>query len=251
MNYRANCIVAILLALFGIVECGNPLAWSQEQLDSLFKDPEADKNADHSLTILKQLITSEDYFSYGLKSADELREMKLGEGVPVFYVYDNDLKEFSPSADPSKLIRNIDTRVYPVTVRGEGRILITMRKQKGEWQKPSFGQQDIAANLTKITNAERELVKTNVKPIAIQIPTMHLTFATFDNPTLPGRDSSFRLIPLNSREEMAETSAFKGTDFLLRHPQFNPSAKGSEDSKQVFAALAAAVKSRGTSTAPE
>lgn len=167
---------------------------------------EADTEAARGLSILRQLITPENYKSYGLNSMSEITQLELGSGVDVFYVFNNDLKEFRATTDLSKVIKPSQTRIYPVTVNGEGRLLITVRQREGKWRTAKFGRPDVAANLAKRAAIERFMKLDLSSDYELEIPAMHLNFVATGK---PGVTNSILLLPLDHFTMMAVNPGLK------------------------------------------
>lgn len=187
------------------------------------------------LEVLRQLITKDNYQNYGLKSFDEVAKLQLGEGTDVFFVLNNDLKEFGPQSKITSVVKPSQSRIYPVLVDGEGRLLITLRKRHGSWHVASFGESDVAYNLAKLQNGRAWLNLPKDGVIAIQIPATHLSFASFGHPS---QNEDLLLTPLNATDVVIQGFGRGHTDFFRKNSQFTAEVHGTVGAKEVFQALA-------------
>jgi hypothetical protein len=187
---------------------------------------EADAEAKRGLTILQQYLTDKNYKDFGLASTEEIGQLHVTDGVDVFYVLNEDLKKFHAGASLAELVRPSETRFYPVLLREQGKFLITVRLREGKWRFASFEETDDAASMVRLMNASR-FVDKDSKLYAIQIPALHLSYATLSKPS-PGK--SMELLALNR------------TSFTAVRPGQNPntyfaSMKGVLDAGEVFGVL--------------
>ena len=196
----------------------------------------AKAEATQSLALLAQSITSKNFHRYGLDSVEEASRLKLGQPAELLYVSNNKLSDFNSSTRLRNLFKESQTKVYPVLVDGDGRLLMKMSKYNGEWRVDSFGQRDIARNLARLeTERNREGSSGSSVSTAVELPAMHLCFAVIGN---PNSDESFDLTPLNDSRAIQTSQAFQKTDFLLQHPNFDAKTHGQVDAREVFKALA-------------
>jgi hypothetical protein len=124
MKYLANFLSLVACSFVISVATLGQIPLKDEKSDITFDDPQADAAAVRGLATLKQLITPQDYMYHNLKSFEEVSQLTLGEGAPVFYVYDDDLVNFSRTTNLADLLKNVNTRIYPILINGEGRILM-------------------------------------------------------------------------------------------------------------------------------
>jgi hypothetical protein len=198
------------------------------------------REAMRALEVLKQLITAENYRDYGLKSFDEVSKLQLGDGADVFFVFDRDLKEFGQQTKLTSVVKASQSRIYPVLVNGEGRLLITLRKRDGLWRVASFGESDVAYNLAKIEEGRNWLSLPKSGLIAVQVPARHLSFASFGQPS---GNEDLLLTPLNPTEVLVRGFGPKHTDFFNKYREFTVDQHGTVSAKEVLAALSAAASS--------
>jgi hypothetical protein len=227
--------VAVLIAAVG------GILWLRHK-----RNNQEEHEAARSLEVLKQLITKENYQNFGLRSLDEVSNLQLGQGADVFFVFNNDLKEFGRDSKLASVVKRSQSRIYPVLVNGEGRLLITLRKHEGTWRVASFGESDVAYNLAKLEEGRNWLNLPKTGLIAVQIPARHLSFASFGQPS--GNDDLL-LTPLNPTEVMVQGFGPQHTEFFQKHSKFTAEEHGIVSAKEVLAALADTA-STGDDSAP-
>jgi hypothetical protein len=189
---------------------------------------EADAEAKRGLTILKQYVTSANFKEFGLESADEIPQLQVGTGVDVFYVLNDDLKKFRPGSDLAELVRPSQTRFYPVTLNDQGKFLITLRFREGKWRFASFEETDSAGSLVRFMDASKFLGDKNSTLYAVEIPALHLSYATLSKPA-PGKSMSFFAL---NRTSMQAIRPGPGPT------TYTASVSGVLDGEEVFGALA-------------
>jgi hypothetical protein len=204
------------------------------------ENKDADAEALRGLSILKQLITAENCKQYGFNSMNEVSLVQLGTGIDVFYVFNDDLKEFQTTTNLGKVIKPSETRIYPVTVNGEGRILITVSLRNGKWRTAKFGRPDLALNLAKREADQKAFKLVGSNEYELEIPAMHLSFVAVGRPDVA---TSILLSPLNHFTMMAVNPGLKNV------PPF-AAVSGIKSAREVFGALAENAKSITTPEQP-
>lgn len=202
-------------------------------------DRQARAEAELGLSLFVERITPENYQSYGLDSFDERSELRLGNPIDVSYVSDDQLVEFGSQMSLQDLIAQSQTRMYPVTVGGLGRVVIRVGKSHGRWSFDSVGEKDVARNLTRLTQLAIARPDSDGAPrMAIDVPSMNLCFA------LVGKSDtgeSARVTPLND-ENLLKPAALLGKAFVAEHPGFDANTEGNVSAREVFAALSATAR---------
>jgi len=156
--------------------------------------PGADAEAAHALEVVKKLITPENFKSYGLSSYEQVSALKLGRGIDAFYVFNDDLKSFNSAKPSGAFVTASQTKLYPVIVEGEGKLLITIRFREGRWRIASFGQSSEAYNLAHMMENLHQLDNQEKGPYVIEIPSFNLAYASL---SVPNKDSDLTLLPLS------------------------------------------------------
>ena len=114
---------------------------------------ETQEIASSSLDTLQKL-TKANSKAMGFKSADEAAKSKLGDGLAVFVIGLDDLRKYTPSTDPNKLLVAADQVIYPVMVNDQLRSSVTVEKTREKWEATSFG----GSNLIKAIIGARSAV---------------------------------------------------------------------------------------------
>jgi len=211
------------------------------------QDALADDTARGGLDSLRSLIKDANFKDFGLESVSDVSEFQLGDPVPIFYVRADQLKDYKPGTDAGHLMVNANRRLYPVLVRGVGKLLITIEKTSNGWRMVSFGQADVAPALTKIRHDK--VARTSGGPGAseanyfvVQIPAMHLNFLAYAlAPGPSGSEESKRqviLTPLSSSDQLSKSIGFQNSKFLSLNPSFSAEKQGSRNANEVFKTLA-------------
>jgi TonB family protein len=201
------------------------------------RDP-AQREALRGLAVLRELVTKNNYRNYGLRSFDEVPKLQLGPGVDVFFVFKGDLITFGNEGELTKVVKPSQSRLYPVEVDGEGRLLMTLRRQQGTWKVASYGEGDVARNLMSLEKNRAWLNLPKEDLIAIQIPGRHLSFASFGKPS---EQNDLILTPLNGAEVMVQGFGPLGprhNDFFNKNSNFTAAYHGTLSAKEVLSTLA-------------
>jgi hypothetical protein len=109
----------------------------------------------------------------GFHSPSEIASASLAEPLPMRMVGLNDLRAYRAGDDPRPLIRDEGTVMYPVTVGGEVRSSVVLRKVNGDWKATQFGRSNLAsfahAGRARVASARR-VPEAGVS--LVEIPTM-------------------------------------------------------------------------------
>jgi hypothetical protein len=127
--------------------------------------------AAESLRTLAHLVTPKR--TLGFRSVSEASSASLADGLPMFIVGLDDLRSYRVGADPRPLLKDEAKVMYPVTVGGDVRSAVIVRKVNGNWRATQFG----GANLANVAHAGRKHVAA-ARGVAepalslVEIPTM-------------------------------------------------------------------------------
>jgi hypothetical protein len=104
----------------------------------------------------------------------------------MFMVGLNDLRGYRANDDPRPLLRDEGTVMYPVTVGGEVRSSVILRKVNGDWKATQFGR----SNLAGFAHAGRKQVATARRVpesgvSLVEIPTMSARMLEHEENGLP------------------------------------------------------------------
>ncbi len=89
----------------------------------------------------------------GFKSVKEVDEARLGEPIPVFYIWLDALKRYRRGDDLHRLLTDGQELIYPIEVGGEMRSLIVVKENQGLWHEASVGSPVMVQALEKATPA--------------------------------------------------------------------------------------------------
>src|SRR5215469_5385308 len=196
---------------------------------------EADAEAKRGLALLQEYITAANYKEFGLSSPEEVSQLRVESGVDVFYVLNDDLKKFHAGGSLSELVRPSQTRFYPVTLKGEGKFLITVRIREGKWKFASFEETDNASNMVRFMSANKFIGGKESTLYAVEIPALHLSYATVSKP-VPGKSMS--LLALNHTSLLAVRPGLANNPNTYNPNTYTAAMSGVMDSNEVFGALA-------------
>ena len=140
--------------------------------------------ASASLKTLAHLVTQEK--TLGFRSPSEAASASLVEPLPMLMVALDDLRAYRAGDDPRPLLKSEGSFLYPVTVGGEVRSSMVVRKVKGEWKATQFGR----ANLAKFAHEGRSQVSVARGVAAsgvslVEIPTMSARLLEEDENGVP------------------------------------------------------------------
>ena len=137
-----------------------------------------------SLKTLAQLVTPQK--TLGFRSVSEVASASLASPLPMLMVQLNDLQAYRAGDDPRPLLKNEGSFIYPVTVGGDVRSSIVVRKTGGEWKATQFGR----ANLAKFAHEGRQQVSL-ARGVAesdvslVEIPTVSARMLAHDENGVP------------------------------------------------------------------
>ena len=124
-----------------------------------------------SLKTLAHLVTPQK--TLGFQSPGEAASASLANPLPMFMVGLNDLRTYRVGDDPRPLLKDEGSVLYPVSVGGDVRSAMVVRKVNGEWKATQFGR----ANLARFAHEGRRRVSLARGVIEsgvalVEIPTM-------------------------------------------------------------------------------
>src|SRR5690349_6104553 len=204
---------------------------------------EAEPVATKALGTIRRLINDKNYIAFGFQSLSEVEEITLGSPIPVQTASIDRLKDYEPA---SAVLVDTTRLVFPVEYHGEGRLLITVGYQNEKWELISFGDADIAGNLTRIRTQKMkgEVDSSSIK--LLRIPPMQLDFMEYADKN----KKNLKVVPLNSLYEMQRSVGFAGSGFFLSNPDFTPERGRGLPIDDIFKALAPGAKKLMLQTGP-
>jgi hypothetical protein len=128
-------------------------ALAQPELTAEFVMPaEVNAVAVQALATLQMLVTSQNAAKMGFLSKEEAATARLAVPLRVVLVRLDELRAYSPGADPITLLHPLDRIILPAAVSGEVKSSISIEKSGGKWAATRFG----APKLVKLLSAARE-----------------------------------------------------------------------------------------------
>jgi hypothetical protein len=190
----AQCIGLVLSCLLAglMAGCPEPPAKYSE----LQSREAADKAAAQSLKTFRKLISEQNYKQMGFESLEEAQNATLDNAIQDYAVDLASLKEYRSGDDPTKLLLQTRSLVYPVLVNGEVRTSMTIAYRERVWKAQSFGRSNfmrLVANQLAAQSKTQNLTRNDF--FIVRVPAFNLIFLGFRV------DRKFMLSPvINSTE---------------------------------------------------
>ena len=140
---------------------------------------------------------------------------QLGEPFTVVYVQRDDLADYAPGADASRLLVDPGERLYPVLgSSGEATAAIRVTRQEGAWTVKSVGEPRLVRDIVEVRDHDAMARETGLgEYLLVQVPALYKTFV--------GRqDAAGRLVLLPVHDDpekgMEKAAPGAGDDLLAR-----------------------------------
>lgn len=144
----------------------------------------------------------------GFHSPSEVALASLAEPLPMLMVGLNDLRGYRAGDDPRPLLRDEGTVMYPVTVGGEVRSSVILRRVNGDWKATQFGRSNLAgfaqAGRKQVASARR-VPESGVS--LVEIPTMSARMLEHEENGVPMLTSLLDVPNTDLRAGMTLTAA--------------------------------------------
>jgi hypothetical protein len=129
-----------------------PAQQSQETISGVVAGAVRDSQsvATQALSVFPKLVTEQNYKGMGFESADEARSAALGDPAVYFLVRLDELRDYQPGSDPTRLLHSADRVLYPVLARQQVRSSVTLEKGKEGWKATSFGAPGFSKLVTRL-----------------------------------------------------------------------------------------------------
>ncbi|OQZ04018.1 MAG: hypothetical protein B6D34_05310 [Candidatus Brocadia sp. UTAMX1] len=174
-------IMALLLPLIVMIAEANAQSDNRE----------AQKVASESIVTLRKLVNGQNYKALGFESLDEVSAVALGEPIRVFFIRLDQLQEYKPEADPSKLLIDANKIIYPFTIREQIRSSVVVEKVNEAWNATNFGGSHLIKILTDVRKNITDSTGLRISSFfAVQIPALNLYFVGYRT------DNELMLIPI-------------------------------------------------------
>ena len=104
--------------------------------------------AEEGLPTMLQAIPDEAAKQLNFSSSEELSLASLGTPFQVFTIHPDEILNYSAGTSIEAIISETDQWLFPVTVNGEVRTLLTVAQVGGQWQAGSIGSAGLAQEWT-------------------------------------------------------------------------------------------------------
>ncbi len=135
-----------------------------------------------SLDTLARLVAKDEPKKRGFQSTAEVTSATLSAPLPVFMVGLYDLREYHPGQDPRPLLFDKQEVMYPISVSGEVRSSVVVKKRaNGQWEPAEFGRMYVA-NAAHVgrQHVSRKRGIAEAALSLIEIPTVHARLLAHD-----------------------------------------------------------------------
>ncbi len=208
-----------------------------------FDDPKV--AATNALANLRKVLAAgQNSREMGFDSIEQVDTASLGEPIQLYTVGIDQLSEYVPTKDPQSLLVDTHRLLYPVIANGRGRVLIALEMKDSKWHFVSFADQHLADNLVRVRRDKSSAPGSGpvTSYFMVQVKGLFLSFLG-NRPGGASSGSSLLLVPLNGREELRLSLAFRDNHaYLIENPNFNAEDEGGEKAKDVFSALSKSAK---------
>jgi len=168
------------------------LAWAQVKPAEVPK--EAHDEAERYLPVVRKMVTAETYRRLGFESVEEASRASLEKPMRVLMVRLDRLREYRPETRIAEMFEDTDEVRYPISVDGQVRASVVMRRIDGKWQVAKFGRPMLTRALTAAIR--KHMAETQAPAGAffeVEIPALNLDFA--------GRDAGNRILLTTTAED--------------------------------------------------
>src|SRR3954452_4460756 len=114
---------------------------------------DARQQAQRSLAGLRSFVTPETFERLGFESIDEISRVQLGVPIPIFIVPLDRLREYSPGRNPGDLLVPTNEIRFPLSVDGQVRSSITLRRTNGGWEVGRIGRPQLIKEISQVIQA--------------------------------------------------------------------------------------------------
>ena len=147
-----------------------------------------------SLETLAKVVGQGDPEARGFHSVDEARSAIPAAGLPMYMVGLDGLKAYGAGQDPHALLIDQEAVMFPITVGGDVRSAVVLKKRAGDvWEAASFGHKNIAkaAHTSRTGVFTARSISDTTSFFVVGIPTLGARFLGHDE------NGQLMLTPLN------------------------------------------------------
>jgi len=164
-----------------------------------------------SIQDFAKLITPQTAESFGLKSADQLKQLSAGKQFKKFMIGLDDVKNYQSTTDMNSIIKELDVvEVAIVDQAGQIQTAIEFTRNNGRWEASGFG---LSPDLRRVKDAQSSIPDSVFKSSRlITIPALRTTFLAAGE----GTNTKFYVLENNDRLELRKGAALSPADALQK-----------------------------------
>jgi hypothetical protein len=139
----------------------------------------AREQAQRSAAGLRSFVTPETFERLGFESIDEVNRVQLGVPIPIFMVPLDRLREYRPGQDPADFFVSTNEVRFPLSVDGQVRSSITLRRTNGGWEVARIGRPQLSKEISQVIQASAPGAPLAPRPgtfFEVTIPALSLEF---------------------------------------------------------------------------
>jgi hypothetical protein len=126
----------------------------------------------------RHLVNQDNFRSFGLQNAAEVKTAGLGAPVRDYLVRLDALKAYVPGSNPAALLTDTHIVHYPLVAGGRNNASVTMGFDRGQWRLISVGDTQRTAKLhSAISRSVLSQKQTSENHFTVRIPALNLEFA--------------------------------------------------------------------------
>lgn len=128
---------------------------------------------------LRDVITKENYTTFGFKNFDEISSSRLSDPYKVYFVRLDNLQDFETNQDPSSIITGTNKLWFPVEINQSTRLKMEVIVRDGDFIAGEFGasrtSQIIGESANQLQEGIRSRNLTGIKEIGLlQVPSLNV-----------------------------------------------------------------------------
>ncbi len=158
-----------------------------------------------------RLVTPQTAESFGLKSADQLKDLKAGRQFKKYMIGLEDVRNFKPETNVNTIIKELEAvEVSLVDQAGQVQTGIEFTRERGKWEPSAFG---LSIDLKRLKDAQVGIPDSVIKSSRlVVIPALRTTFLMQGE----GASSTFYILENNDRLEFRKGIAIPAADALQK-----------------------------------
>jgi hypothetical protein len=164
-----------------------------------------------SIQNFAKLVTPQTAESFGLKNADQLKQLSAGKQFKKFMIGLDDIKNYQSTTDVNSLVKELEVvEVAIVDQAGQIQTAIEFTRNDGKWEASAFG---LSADLKRVKDAQAFIPDSVLKSSRlISIPALRTTFLAAGE----GASTKFYVLENNDRLELKRGSVITPADAIQK-----------------------------------